>query len=198
MRILGPLKSAYSEKCIFRGELLHVFVQKFPSKSAYEIRTFHKSAFVRPLDNAFGSALSHGKKYCSRGIRKYLYIYSKITLRTCLQFVLMEFITPDADFDTSEVHLGDADLVLSPPYDFLVLSVEEIFDLFVNDKKNHMGNCARFVLTRLPSTLKVMKDCPPSDSNWCARLGKTVAKRKGDIAVQKVAWMEMGSWGMIF
>ena len=123
------------------------------------------------------------------------YIYSKITLRTCLQFVLMEFTTPDADLDTNEVHLGDADLVLSPPYDFLVLSVEEIFDLFVNDKKNHMGNCARFVLTRLPSTLKVMKDCPPSDSNWCARLGKTVAKRKGDIAVQKVAWMEMGSWG---
>ena len=58
------------------------------------------------------------------------YIYSKITLRTCLQFVLMEFTTPDADLDTNEVHLGDADLVLSPPCDFLVLSVEEIFDLF--------------------------------------------------------------------
>jgi len=73
VRILGPLKSAYLEKCIFRGELLHVFVQKFTSKSAYEIRTFLKSALVPLLDNALGSALSHGQKCSSRGIGKYVY-----------------------------------------------------------------------------------------------------------------------------
>ena len=84
------------------------------------------------------------------------YIYSKITLRTCLQFVLMEFTTPDADLDTNEVHLGDADLVLSPPYDFLVLSVEEIFDLFVNDKKKSYGELCTFRVD--PSSLHSQSD----------------------------------------
>ena len=73
MHILGPLKSAYLEKCIFRGELLHVFMQKFTSKSAHEIRTFHKSALAPLLNNALGSALSHGQKCSSCGIGKYVY-----------------------------------------------------------------------------------------------------------------------------
>ena len=64
------------------------------------------------------------------------------------------------------------------PHDFYSLSCEEIFDLFVKDKKNHMGACAVYVLPRVGSLCNKFKDSFPQDVNWKDLLGKSIAKKK--------------------
>ena len=56
--------------------------------------------------------------------------------------------------------------------------MRRIFDLFVKDKKNHMGACAVYVLPRVESLCNKFKDSFPQDVNWKDLLGKSIAKKK--------------------
>ena len=90
-----------------------------------------------------------------------------------------EFGAPaDMQNDSSPSYDTSYEQLTILPHDFFALSCEEIFDLFVKDKKNHMGACAVYVLPRVGSLTNKFKDSFPQDLNWKGQLGKSIAKKK--------------------
>ena len=82
-----------------------------------------------------------------------------------------------------------------PPHDFSYLNGEEIFELFVSDKKNHVGRCARFIFTRLPGVSKLHKNNLSQTVDWCTPIGKAISKRKAEKQTQKHAWLSLMEHG---
>ena len=103
-----------------------------------------------------------------------------------------EFGAPaDMQNDSSPSYDTSYEQLTILPHDFFALSCEEIFDLFVKDKKNHMGACAVYVLPRVGSLTNKFKDSFPQDVNWKGQLGKSIAKKKSEVASQKETWVNL-------
>jgi hypothetical protein len=112
----------------------------------------------------------------------------------------MESMAPDHEErlihevnDDKEEFLSEAE-VTNVPYNFDLLTADDIYDVFVNGKENKSGFCARYVFTQLAKH----KDSPhppfgtiPSTVNWVEELGSKLQASKKGQKKQRAVFVEL-------